>query len=106
MTENRRSEVQRRYRTRRKIVNAGLPVPPDLKPANRGNQVQRMNTQKLAVYKHLCRYGKLTPLKALEKFGSFRLAARIRDLRDEGINIQTVIVERDGKRFAEYRLAA
>lgn len=68
--------------------------------------MERMNTQKMAVYQHLCRYGRLTPMQALEKFGSFRLAARIRDLRDEGIDIRTEWVKRDGKRFAEYRLAA
>jgi hypothetical protein len=100
------SEVQRRYRTRLKIRQSGFPVPSDLKPANRGNTMERTNTQKHAVYEHLCRHGKLTPLQALEKFGSLRLAARIRDLRDEGINIQTVWIKRDGKRFAEYRLAA
>ena len=32
---------------------------------------------------------KLTPIDALNKFGCFRLAARIADLRNEGMNIVT-----------------
>lgn len=58
-----------------------------------------------AVYAHLCRHGKLTPMEALRKIGTFRLAARVKDLRDQGINIRTTIVSRGGKKFAEYRLA-
>lgn len=65
-----------------------------------------MTPQTQAVYSHLCRYGKLTPLQALNKYGVLRLAARVQDLRDNGINVKTNIVCKNGKRFAEYRLAA
>ena len=42
---------------------------------------------------------------ALLWLGCFRLAARIKDLRDEGHDIVTVMVNNDsGKRWAEYHL--
>jgi hypothetical protein len=46
----------------------------------------------------------ISPLEALEKFGCFRLGGRIYDLKKEGYKIITNRVERNGKRFAEYRL--
>lgn len=46
----------------------------------------------------------LTPIQALNKFGCFRLAARISDLRNEGLNIATKIVTKEGKSYASYRL--
>ncbi len=48
--------------------------------------------------------GTLTPLKALSKFGVMRLAARIADLKELGMNISTEMVKDKftGKRYAEY----
>ncbi len=46
----------------------------------------------------------LTPLDALQDFGCFRLAARVADLRREGLDIECRHVTRNGKRFARYRL--
>ena len=46
----------------------------------------------------------LTPMQALEMFGCFRLAARIKDLRQRGLSIETLDREANGKRFAAYRL--
>ena len=46
----------------------------------------------------------LTPLVALEKFGCFRLSARIFNLREQGNAIITNNVTRKGKTFAEYSL--
>ena len=46
----------------------------------------------------------LTPMQALELFGCFRLAARIKDLRKRGLPIETLDREANGKRFAAYRL--
>ena len=46
----------------------------------------------------------LTPIQALEMFGCFRLAARIKDLRERGLPIETLERESGGKRFAAYRL--
>ena len=47
----------------------------------------------------------LTSIDALERFGCFRLAARIDDLRREGLEIETKYQHKDGKRFASYGLA-
>jgi hypothetical protein len=50
----------------------------------------------------------LTPLDALYQFSCFRLGARINDLKREGMNIETEIIEimSDGKKkhVAKYRL--
>ena len=46
----------------------------------------------------------ITPLEALEKFGCFRLSARIFNLREDGYNIITKNITNDGKTFAEYHL--
>jgi len=47
----------------------------------------------------------LNPMLALRRFGSFRLGARIYDLKQDGHKIKTERVTRRGKTFAEYRLA-
>ena len=48
-------------------------------------------------------YGnKITPLEALNKFGSFRLSAIIHNLKKEGMNIKTNRITQNGKTFAEY----
>jgi len=57
------------------------------------------------IEEHLREKGSITPLEALEQYGCFRLAARIADLRREGLPILTNIVERNEKRFASYVLA-
>ena len=49
----------------------------------------------------------LTPLEALKMFNSFRLGARVFDLKnDYGMNIKTEMVKENGKRFARYSLAS
>ncbi len=47
----------------------------------------------------------LTPLDALHQFNCFRLAARIKDLRDDGLDIETLKIAANNKSFAAYRLA-
>ena len=47
---------------------------------------------------------KLTALSALNKFGCFRLSARIHDLKDTGLNISKEMVKRNDKNVAEYSL--
>jgi hypothetical protein len=46
----------------------------------------------------------LTTLEALNMFGCFRLAARIENLRSQGMDIHTEIVEINDKRVARYSL--
>jgi hypothetical protein len=48
---------------------------------------------------------KLTPIDALNKFGCFRLAARIADLRNEGMNIVTNTIKLENKKqIAQYSI--
>lgn len=44
----------------------------------------------------------LTPMDALVRFNCFRLAARIKDLRDEGVAINSELVHKDGKKYSRY----
>ena len=60
-------------------------------------------TQAGRILAHLRAGHRLTALEALERFGCFRLAARVHELRREGWAIEERTVEtRGGKRVAEY----
>lgn len=61
-------------------------------------------SQNKQILNYLLSGKKLTPITALNKFGCFRLSARILDLRKKGHNITTENVTRKGKTFAEYSL--
>jgi hypothetical protein len=62
-------------------------------------------TQKIAILHHMRHRGSVNPLLALKLYGSFRLAARIEELRREGWLINSTMVSRNGRRFASYSLA-
>lgn len=65
-------------------------------------------TQNDAIYHYLRKGNTLTPLEALRKFGTLRLAARIADLRDSGVPVESemiVVYSLTGpKRVACYRM--
>lgn len=61
-----------------------------------------MNTQKKAIGAALKKGRRLTPLDALNEFGCFRLAARISELRADGMSIQTRLINVNGKTVAQY----
>jgi hypothetical protein len=63
----------------------------------------KIASHKTQIYKHLNSGRTLTAIQALTKFGCFRLAARIADLRKDGVNIVTNIVTQKGKSFACYK---
>lgn len=49
--------------------------------------------------------GSISPVEALACHGIFRLAARIKDLRNEGFKIQTKMCrDVNGRSYARYRL--
>lgn len=56
------------------------------------------------ILKHLKSGKTLTPLQALDKFGTLRLGARVLDLRQAGYPIRTTMVRKGGARVAEYSL--
>jgi hypothetical protein len=60
-------------------------------------------SQELRILQYLQK-ADITPLQALDKFGCFRLAARISDLRDRGHKIETTMIDQGDKRFASYHL--
>lgn len=63
-------------------------------------------TQTESILAHLQSGESLTPLDALNLFGCFRLAARIKELRDEGHAIDmTLEDDGGGKHYARYSLA-
>ena len=66
-----------------------------------------MKGSKLRILDYLKRHGSITSVEAFQYFGITRLAARIKDLRDRGYLIDTVMlngVNRYGEdvRFAKY----
>ena len=64
-----------------------------------------MKTQKTKIKEHLICNKAITPIDALNKFGCFRLAARISELREEGLNIKTSIISpKKGNRYAKYSI--
>ena len=60
-------------------------------------------SQKELIHQHLRRQP-ISPLEALQEYGCFRLAARIAELREDGLNIETVQTKQNGKTFATYQL--
>ena len=68
------------------------------------NNEERQRTQKQEVKKHLIRFGNITPMTALAKYGCFRLASVINRLRNDGCNIKTEI--RHGFHYATYTYKA
>jgi len=62
-------------------------------------------SQTTQIQRHLEKGKSLTAIQALNKFGCFRLAARIADLRNDGMNIKTTIVKlKNNKHIATYSM--
>lgn len=61
-------------------------------------------TQKAIILAELKDGKRVTALEAFKVCGSLRLSSIIFCLRDEGYNITTTMVERNGKHIAEYSL--
>jgi len=64
-------------------------------------------SQSESIKEHLERGRSINPIQALNKFGCFRLGARIYDIKAEyGLNISSVRTTQKGKSFATYRLVS
>lgn len=61
-------------------------------------------TQNQQIANYLKKGKAITPIDALNKFSCFRLAARISDLRNDGMKIITKIVTKEGKSYASYSI--
>ena len=65
--------------------------------------MKQLTGQNRAILLFLESGGSLSTMDALEKFGSFRLSARIKNLRDLGYNIQTDwFTTPNGKKVSRY----
>jgi len=60
-------------------------------------------SQKENIKKHLIRYGRINPLEALNNYGCMRLAEYIRQLRNDGLDIETTY-PKTGKKYGIYKL--
>ena len=61
-------------------------------------------SQTQLVIQHFTKYGPLTQGTALTLYGINRLAARVKDLRDSGVKVNTRILSFGKRRVAEYSL--
>lgn len=78
--------------------------------SNDNPNINTSNSHRAVIRQHLEAGNSLTSLQALNHFGCARLASRIDELRQAGLNITTTMIpvkNRAGKlvRVAEYRLA-
>lgn len=60
-------------------------------------------SQNTQILNHLMR-APITPMEALNLYQCYRLAARIGDLKKRKYAIERVMIEANGKRFAQYSL--
>ena len=64
----------------------------------------KLETQREGILCHLKKYKSITPMEALDLFGSFRLADQIFKLKKAGHLIKTELVHlSDGRRYAKYK---
>ncbi len=66
-------------------------------------------TQKEMIIQHLREYKNITPMQALEEYGVYRLAAIIKELRNENYPITTTLVPHKNRfgtvnKYAKYTL--
>jgi len=62
--------------------------------------VKKAQTDRIRMYLET---GKsLTAMDALVRFNCLRLAARIKNLRDDGVPIKSELVHKDGKKYSRY----
>lgn len=61
-------------------------------------------SQNKTILNHLKKHGSITCLDAIQQYFILRLSARIWDLREEGHQIKTVIIQSGKKSFAKYIL--
>jgi hypothetical protein len=75
--------------------------------ADEAEERHSKHTQRWLVQTHFEAGGTLTALEALDKYGINRLAARINELRNAGVPVQSrMVTVTSGKRVAEYYMEA
>jgi len=61
-------------------------------------------SQSTQILNHLKQGNSLTPMEALNLCNCWRLADVVYKLKNKGHNIQTTLIKKNGKTFAEYKL--
>ena len=61
-------------------------------------------THNYLIQKHLYTHGSITAMEALRLYGCYRLASRIKNIRDLGVEIKTILITKNNKRFGKYIL--
>jgi hypothetical protein len=61
-------------------------------------------SQKYRILKHLKRHRRITSMEAFTKFNATRLSGIIYNLREDGFNINTERIVKNGKSFGRYYL--
>jgi len=61
-------------------------------------------TQNELILTHLMEKKRITAAQAFTEYGCLRLAGRIFELREEGVNIETMYTSNAGKTYATYKL--
>jgi len=62
------------------------------------------NTQQHKVLSYIQVYGSITPLQAMQELKIYRLAARVKELREMNWRIETITEKHDGGTHAKYVL--
>lgn len=64
-------------------------------------------SQKTQIKAHLEKGLPISPMMALKHYRCYRLAARVKELRDDGMDIRTLLISSGkGERYAVYRMGA
>lgn len=73
---------------------------------NTNDNANASKSQKEKILEHLLSGKSISPLEALNLYGSLRLGARIADIRKEGYIVYREMVtdSRTGKRYAQYSM--
>ena len=65
---------------------------------------RKKQSQNSKILAHLKEGKSITPIGALNKFGCFRLSARIYNLKNDGHKIDCKMITKQGKQFASYSI--
>jgi len=88
-----------------RIIKHGTTMKTNMK-ININENAKSSTTQKDKILQHLMSGKSITPLEALNLYGSLRLGARIADIRSEGYIVYMEMVKdtKTGKRYAQYSM--
>ncbi len=63
-----------------------------------------MNSQTQSILQYMTQGHSITPIDALNRFGCFRLGARMYDIKKLGYEVETIMISHNGKKYACYQL--